>query len=339
MNKVILRTFPLNQMPWQTIDPFLFCVHHLDHYPAGKKDMSPIGSLTGREIGRDFSGKDGWSMYHGKRVPGFPRHPHRGFETITISRQGLIDHSDSMGAKARFGNGDIQWMTAGKGVVHAEMFPLLNQQQSNPAELFQIWLNLPKEDKFVEPYFTMFWRDSIPVVEVVDEDNRLSTIQVVAGQFESKAAPAPPPNSWAARSESDLAIWSITMAPGAKLSIPIGKEGTNRVMYFFDGMEIFLGERILQPGHGFQLLPTVVAELRNGDRQSEILFLQGRPIGDPVVSYGPFVMNSQEEIRQAFTDYQKTGFGGWPWSDDAPVHSRDEKRFAIHANGKKEIGT
>ena len=127
---LVLQTVPLRSpTPWYTMDPFLFCVHHLDHYPSAKADMSPNASLRGRDIGRDFSGKDGWSMYHGRRVPGFPRHPHRGFETITIARQGYIDHSDSMGAKARFGTGDVQWMTAGRGVVHSEMFPLLQQEQ------------------------------------------------------------------------------------------------------------------------------------------------------------------------------------------------------------------
>jgi quercetin 2,3-dioxygenase len=91
----------------------------------------------------DFSGRDGWSMYHGSLVPGFPQHPHRGFETISFMRKGFMDHSDSLGAAARFGRGDVQWMTAGSGIVHAEMFPLLNRDAHNETELFQIWINLP----------------------------------------------------------------------------------------------------------------------------------------------------------------------------------------------------
>ena len=87
----ILSVIPLG-FPWQTLDPFLFCVHHLDHYPAGNAAMGPAASLAGRNIGQDFAGKDGWSMYHGKTIPGFPAHPHRGFETVTIVRQGHIDH-------------------------------------------------------------------------------------------------------------------------------------------------------------------------------------------------------------------------------------------------------
>ena len=88
-------------------------------------------------------------MCHGERVPGFPQHPHRGFETVTVARKGLIDHSDSLGAKARFGEGDVQWMPAGRGIVHSEMFPLLQRNAPNPTEFFQIWLNLPAKGKMV----------------------------------------------------------------------------------------------------------------------------------------------------------------------------------------------
>ena len=96
-------------------------------------DSGPEAPLAGRELGQDFSRKDGWSMYHGSTVPGFPGHPHRGFETVTIVRKGLIDHSDSLGATARFGGGDVQWLTAGKGIVHSEMFPLLDRGSAEPA--------------------------------------------------------------------------------------------------------------------------------------------------------------------------------------------------------------
>jgi redox-sensitive bicupin YhaK (pirin superfamily) len=111
-------------MHWPTIDPFLFCAHHDDEYPAGNDALAPAVPIDDRELGMDFSRKDGWSMYHGLVVPGFPQHPHRGFETVTFVRKGLIDHSDSLGAAARFGRGDVQWLTAGRGVVHAEKFPL-----------------------------------------------------------------------------------------------------------------------------------------------------------------------------------------------------------------------
>src|SRR5690606_30521910 len=116
----VLRVLPLGAPPWPTLDPFLFCVHHHDAYPAGDARMGPATALAGRQLGHDFAGKDGWSMYHGEVVPGFPQHPHRGFETVTIVRRGLIDHSDSLGARARFGAGDVQWLTAGAGMGAAE---------------------------------------------------------------------------------------------------------------------------------------------------------------------------------------------------------------------------
>ena len=103
----VLQTFPLG-FPWKTADPFLFCVHHDDQYPAGNAQLGPAASLAGRDLGQDFDPGNSWRMYHGQVVPGFPQHPHRGFETVTVVRQGLIDHSDSLGATARFGGGDVQ---------------------------------------------------------------------------------------------------------------------------------------------------------------------------------------------------------------------------------------
>lgn len=94
-------------------------------------------------------------MYHGDRIPGFPQHPHRGFETLTATIDGIIDHSDSEGNAGRYGKGDLQWMTAGRGIVHGEMFPLVNADRPNHTKFFQIWLNLPAKDKMVPPAFVM----------------------------------------------------------------------------------------------------------------------------------------------------------------------------------------
>jgi redox-sensitive bicupin YhaK (pirin superfamily) len=326
----VRAVFPLG-FQWQTQDPFLFCVHHDDAYPAGNDDLGPAASLADREIGQDFAGKDGWRMYHGERVPGFPGHPHRGFETVTIVRRGLIDHSDSLGAAARFGGGDVQWLTAGKGIVHSEMFPLVERAAPNPLELFQIWLNLPRADKMVEPHFSMLWDASIPrhVAPGVE-------VTVVAGAFGEVVPPTPPPHSWASRSEADVAIWSIRLAPGATWALPPARAGTNRTLYWFRGRGVTVGGRTLTKHAGVALRPDVATPLVAGDDAVELLVLQGRPIGEPVVQHGPFVMNSRAEIQQAFADYQRTQFGGWPWPDEAPVHGRDEGRFARHADGRVE---
>jgi len=331
----ILALKPLG-FPWETFDPFLFCVHHNDAYPAGDAGMAPAASLAGRRLGMDFAGKDGWSMYHGEVVPGFPAHPHRGFETVTLARRGFIDHSDSLGAAARFGHGDVQWMTAGRGVVHSEMFPLVNQDAPNPTELFQIWLNLPSAGKLVEPHFAMFWSEDIPRRTFVDADGKRTELVVVAGALEDLTPQSPPPASWAARPDADVAIWTLRMEPGARWTVPAASRGTNRALYLFEGEAMKMADRAVAPGFGARLVADVAVDLVNGARPAELLLLQGRPIGEPVAQHGPFVMNTTQEIHQAVLDYRRTGFGGWPWPSDAPVHARDAGRFAVHVGGRKE---
>jgi len=139
-------------------------------------------------------------MYHAtNQIPGFPAHPHRGFKTITIVKQGAIDHADSLGASGRFQDGDIQWMTAGKGVQHSEMFPVLSQQHENVLELFQIWLNLPKRSKFVEPHYKMLWSQQVPVLSRKDSHGNEVKISVVAGTLDGSVTPVDPtPDSYAA---------------------------------------------------------------------------------------------------------------------------------------------
>ena len=332
---MILQQVPLG-FQWPTADPFLFCVHHLDLYPAGNGRFGPQASLAGRNIGSDFEPLDGWRMYHGSTVPGFPEHPHRGFETITFARRGYIDHSDSMGAAARFGRGDVQWMTAGRGVVHSEMFPLLDTEQGNTCELFQIWLNLPAADKMVEPYFTMLWSEDIPRHRHTDADGRVTEVTVIAGTFEDLHPPAPPPSSWASRHEADLAIWHVVMEPGAALDLPRAEgDDTVRVLYVFDGSVQVDGSPV-STDTGVVVEASVVAPLVAGSEGAEVLMLQARPIGEPVARYGPFVMNTDAEIERAFADYRATGFGGWPWPQPDPVHGGEAQRFARHADGRVE---
>ncbi len=336
--------------PWPTMDPFLFCAYHDDAYPAANAAMGPNASLAGREIGQDFSRKDGWSMYHGQSVPGFPPHPHRGFETVTIVRKGLIDHSDSLGATARFGAGDVQWLTAGSGIVHSEMFPLLDQAAPNPLELFQIWLNLPAKSKMADPHFTMFWSHAMPRNIARDAEGRTTEIAVVAGSLHDSGGPGstgnsaavealpPPPDSWAAQLDADVAIWTLRMAPGARWTLPAASGlQTRRNMYFFKGSAISMGGEPISAHAAIELRASEAVEIVNtGNEVAEFLLLQGKPIGEPVAQYGPFVMNTQAEIQQTIADYWRTQFGGWPFAGDAPVHGRDPARFAIHPGGRDE---
>jgi len=336
MSDPVLQTVRLG-VPWATVDPFLFCVHHLDHYPAGNEHLGPDASLGGRDLGMDFSGTDGWSMYHGRTVPGFPQHPHRGFETVTFVRRGAIDHSDSLGATARFGRGDVQWLTAGRGIVHCEMFPLLDRNGPNTAELFQIWLNLPAGDKMVDPYFTMLWAEDIPHLVAVDDAGRTTEVTVIAGMLEELAPLPAPPDSWASRPGTDLAIWHLAAEPGAGWSLPAaGTADTVRMLYVFEG-SLSVGRRLLVPPTGAHLACDRAVALTAGPGGAEALVLQGRPIGEPVLQHGPFVMNDQAGIEQAFADYRRTGFGGWPWPADDPVHDRGTGRFARHPDGRTEV--
>ena len=340
----LIEVSPLG-MHWPTLDPFLFCAHHDDAFPAGNADMGPDTSLDGCAIGQDFSGKDGWSMYHGERVPGFPQHPHRGFETVTVVRKGFIDHADSMGAAARFCEGDLQWMTAGRGIVHSEMFPLRRQDRDNPTELFQIWLNLPARSKMVEAYFSMFWRHQIPALTMADADGRETTVVSYCGALPDGGAPdqagppAPPPDSWAADAANMVVIWTIKMASGATWTLPATDPNCGRRLFFFSGASVETCGQTVPVKSALTLDAGADVELRNGEAEAEFLLLQGIPIGEPVAQYGPFVMNTEQEIHEAFADYRSTAFGGWPWPDDAPTHPREASRFARHADGRVEEAT
>lgn len=332
MGDVILQTVPLG-LHWPTIDPFLFCAHHDDAYPPGNESLGPDTSLEGRNLGMDFEGKDGWRMYHGRVVPGFPQHPHRGFETITYVRKGLCDHSDSLGAAARFGEGDVQWLTAGAGIVHSEMLPLRNRTTSNPLELFQIWLNLPAADKMAQPYFTMFWSEQIPKQLHTDSQGRTTEVAVIAGEFGNTTPLSPPPDSWASKDSSEVAVWHIHLDPGTSLDLPPARSAeTIRTLYVFDGDGVVIEDTLLPCDTGSVLQSTAPVTLAapNG---ADCLILQGRPIGEPIAQQGPFVMNDEDGLRQTFLDYQRTGFGGWPWPDEGPVHGPIRGRFAIHPDG------
>lgn len=332
----VQQTAPLGSQ-WPMIDPFLFCAHHDDRYPPGTPELGPVGGTAGRNIGSDFSGLDGWSMYHGTVVPGFPAHPHRGFETVTYVRRGLIDHADSLGAAARFGRGDVQWVTAGGGISHSEMFPLLDDDAPNHIELFQIWLNLPAASKMVEPHFTMLWAEDIPTVTVADGDGRTVEITVIAGSVAGASAPAPPPSSWASQPEADVGIWHLRFDPHAQWELPAAVgASTVRTLYVFDGSTLDIAGRTVAAGTGALVDAGCAVDLTAGDGGVEVLVLQGRPIAEPVARYGPFVMNTQAEIEQAFSDYERTRFGPWPWPSSDPVHGPARRRFARHADGATE---
>lgn len=323
---------------WGTADPFIFCVHHEDYYPAGDEQLGvPDTLLKGRMIGEDFAVKDGFRMYHGQHVPGFPGHPHRGFETITIVRKGMVDHSDSLGAAGRYGDGDVQWMTAGNGLQHSEMFPLLKMNEANTAELFQIWLNLPKKSKSAAPHFKMFWKEKIPTVMHKDATGKQTTIEVIAGKLGDTSALMPPPDSWAADPSNDVAVWIINMEAGAHFTLPKASADINRNLYVYEGAALQIEGQDIAKYSAVQVQADHVLSMQAGEQPIRILLLQGKPIDETVVQYGPFVMNSKEEINQAYEEFRRTQFGGWPWPSYDHVHDRNKGRFALYEDGKEEF--
>ena len=229
----------------------------------------------------------------------------------------------------------MQWLTAGRGIVHAEMFPLLDKTEKNPLELFQIWLNLPATDKMVEPYFTMFWDGDMPVIREEGAE-----VTVIAGRLGDAAGPPPPPNSYAARADADVAILHIRLQPGASWTLPAAEGAeTVRVLYVFEGDTLDIAGTVVSNDTGAVVDQSVDIALRAGAEEVDILVLQGKPLGEPVAQYGPFVMNTEQQIEQAFLDYRETGFGGWPWSEDGPTHGREKGRFAKHVGGRVEEPT
>jgi quercetin 2,3-dioxygenase len=267
----VQQQVPLQGIHWPTIDPFLFIAHHLDEYPEADGSFAPAASLAGRELGNDFAGTPDaqgrqWRMYHGHPIPGFPQHPHRGFETVTYIRQGIADHSDSLGAAARFGDGDVQWLTAGRGIVHSEMFPLLDTAAPNTLELFQIWVNLPRADKMTDPHFSMLWADRIPVVQHPGVD-----VTVIAGAYADAVPSPPPPASWAAHDDAEVAIWHAVIQPGATWTLPpTNGADTLRMLYFFDGDTLSVDATTFTGRTGALLVTDRDVAVRAGGRAASV---------------------------------------------------------------------
>lgn len=328
---MILNRFPLD-FQWPVQEPFLFCVHHNDFYPQGGAGYGPDKNLLkGRDMGQDFDPSNKFRMYHGLDVPGFPVHPHRGFETITIVRKGYVDHADSLGAAGRYGEGDVQWMTAGAGVQHSEMFPLLKKGEENTLELFQIWLNLPKRNKMVPAHFKMFWSEQIPSIK-----NENVSVSLIAGDFQGKQALAPPPNSWASEATSEVVILLVKFAAGGKFKLPKSAAKANRMLYFFDGSSIEVNGEKVAANTGLELDSLKDLEVTSPQGSGEILILQAKAIGEPVVQHGPFVMNTRADIIKTIEEYQRTQFGGWPWDRPDMVHGQTIERFAKYPDGRVE---
>ncbi|PJI31658.1 pirin family protein [Acinetobacter pseudolwoffii] len=325
LNSVLYSVVPVESR-LDLKDPFIFTVHHQDHYPQGNTDLGPVTPPYQHE----------YDMYYGEQIPGFPEHPHTGFETITIVERGYVDHFDSLENSGRYAAGDVQWLTTGNGVQHCEMFPLVHQDQDNPLELFQIWLNSSPEQKKQPADYKMLWREQIPHVFSANAAGPKADIRVISGQFKDTKALDRPPHSWAAPAENRVNIYMITLAPEAELIIPASTASATRFCYFYQGKGLELEGQKIQVRHLVELKPDQDIHLKGGLLESHILWLEGEPIGAPVAMRGPFVLNTQQELDAAFRRYRDTQFGTWPWPNTEPSFPREQPRFASYDGGQRE---
>ena len=163
-------------------------------------------------------------------------------------------------------------------------------------------------------------------------------VEVIAGNLNNLKAPEPTPDSWAANPDNEVAVWTIKLEIGMEWVLPGSNSDVNRTLYYYKGNSLFIDQELIPPKQSIGLKSKQSHVLKAGDSDCYLLLLQGRPIREPVVQYGPFVMNTQEEIQEAFEEYRKTKFGGWPWPNRNQVHDRDKGRFALHADGTEETG-
>jgi redox-sensitive bicupin YhaK (pirin superfamily) len=228
---------------------------------------------------------------------GVGEHPHRGFETVTIVYSGEVEHRDSSGGGGVIGPGDVQWMTAGDGIVHEEFHSEAFAQRGGDMEMVQLWVNLPALHKRTPPRYQAIRREQIPDIELADGAGRL---RLIAGEFDGQQG--------AADTFSPVEVWDLRLNPGKRVALPAAN-GRSLLVIVLDGTVQVNDEAILRSqqmavldvqGDGFSLEA-------NGD--AKVLVLGGQPLDEPVVGYGPFVMNTQAEIRQAIEDYNGGRFG------------------------------
>lgn len=226
---------------------------------------------------------------------GAPDHPHRGFETVTYVLDGEMEHEDSAGHRGRIGPGDVQWMTAGSGVVHSEMPSSAMQARGGRMHGFQLWVNLPARDKRMSPRYQEIDRSSIP--EATTPDGK-ATVHVIAGEALGTKA--------VIETRTPISYLHWIFAPGASVDVPLPREHA-AYAYVFEGT-VRLGGREVHDGQ-LAVLGDGDSVRFDADGQAQVLLLSGVPLNEPVVQYGPFVMNTQREIMQAIDDYQSGRLG------------------------------
>ncbi|HEX6851133.1 MAG TPA: pirin family protein [Candidatus Polarisedimenticolaceae bacterium] len=225
---------------------------------------------------------------------GVDEHPHRGFETVTIAYAGEIEHRDSGGHAGTIGPGDVQWMTAASGVVHEEKHSRRFTREGGELEMAQLWVNLPAAHKMSAPRYQTLTSGTIPVVE-----REGARVRVIAGDFDGTAG--------AASTVTPVNVWDVRLAPGARLEfdVPAG----HHAMFAVLKGTIGVGRDQVRDGHVVLLSDEPARVGIASEAGATVLFLGGEPIHEPIAGYGPFVMNTEQEIRQAIADYQAGRMG------------------------------
>ena len=265
-----------------------FPVRSLFSYESHGKQLSPFLLL-------DYAGPARFPPATKPR--GVGEHPHRGFETVTIVYQGEVAHRDSTGEGGVIGPGDVQWMTAGAGILHEEFHSPAFTYQGGHLEMIQLWVNLPAANKMAPPSYQAITGEQIPVVPLAAANGE---IRVIAGEFQGHAGPA--------RTFSPMLVWDVTLQDHANVLLDV-PDGWNTAVIARSGSSLIneharaaVGQMVVLSSQGNQVQIQTEAE-------SQLLLIAGEPLNEPIEGYGPFVMNTKEEIRQAIRDFQQGDFG------------------------------
>lgn len=285
MQKTIQGIYSAPQQHWVGDG---FPVRSLFHYSQHGTRLSPFLLL-------DHAGPHQFAPTTQRR--GVGQHPHRGFETVTIVYDGEVEHRDSTGAGGIIGPGDVQWMTAASGILHEEFHSPGYAERGGAFHMVQLWVNLPASDKMGRPGYQSITSDQIPDVPLPNSAGR---VRVIAGNHQGYAGPA--------HTYSPVNVWDVRLIAGksATLNIP---EGHTLAVAMLHGSVVINGRHVVRTDQVAHLGTQGSQVLLEANNDSTLLVLSGTPIAEPIVGYGPFVMNSEEEIRMAIADFNSGKFG------------------------------
>lgn len=272
-----------------------FPVRSLFSYNAHGEALSPFLLL-------DHAGPAPFTPTESRR--GVGEHPHRGFETVTIVYEGEVEHRDSTGAGGRIGPGDVQWMTAGGGLVHEEFHSQDFAKRGGTLHMVQLWVNLPAKDKMTPPTYQTLLDRNIPAVELAQG---AGTLRVIAGEYAARRGPA--------RTFSPVDVWDVSLQPARSASFDFAQGRTVVLVILHGSAQINDGD-IAREGQAVVLDREAGAvQVTAGSGATKFLILSGEPLNEPIVGYGPFVMNTQQEIHDAIRDFNAGQFGRIPPRD------------------------